>query len=342
MKPYISVILPCYNVAEFLPRCMKSLEKQTIGFDNLEWIFVDDASTDNGKTWDEILKFEAKHPDNVIAVQLKKNRCQGGARNVGLEYASADYVGYIDPDDWIDSKMYMCLYTKALQYQCDIVDCKIVLAYPGGSCGTGFTIEDRYDEKEVSIMEGGTHWIDTFVDNRYGGGVVTGIYRKALLIQSGVSFPENIKYEDNYWQSVLLLYVKRYYHLGVGLYFYWQNANSTVHQRNQKYHFDRLEIEKKKLYAYKERRIYDIFLEKIELDFLNYYYVNTLYIMWKNFDVPPYAMFCKMQKEIRELFPEYKKNPYIVSDSLLGVTLKLIDKSISEAEFIAIGKMVIE
>ena len=184
MKPYISVILPCYNVAEFLPRCMKSLEKQTIRFDNLEWIFVDDASTDNGKTWNEILKFEAKHPDNVIAIQLEKNRCQGGARNVGLEYASADYIGYIDPDDWIDPRMYTCLYMKAIQYQCDIVDCRSIMIYPDGECHVGVFVEDRYDEKELSIIEGGTHWIDAFKDGSYGGGIVTAIYRKELLIQT--------------------------------------------------------------------------------------------------------------------------------------------------------------
>ena len=51
MKPLISIIIPCFNTAEYLPQCMASLEKQTIGFEKLQFIFVDDASTDEGKTW---------------------------------------------------------------------------------------------------------------------------------------------------------------------------------------------------------------------------------------------------------------------------------------------------
>lgn len=340
MKPYISVILPCHNVADFLPMCMESLERQTIGIENLELIFVDDASTDDGRTWAQILAFEQKYPNNVAAIHLEENRCQGGARNVGLEYASADYIGYLDPDDWIDANMYLSLYMKALQYQCDVVDCRTVMAYPDGTMVVRTPVEDRYDEKESSIVEGGKHWMDCFLSSNYGGGIVTGIYRRELLLQSGVSFPEHMKYEDNYWQAVLLLYVKKYYHMGADMYFYRQNMQSTMHKRNQNYHFDRLEIERQKLQVYKELGVFERFQKEIERDFLVSYYVNTLLIFWSDFDVPPYKMFCRMQKEIKELFPEYKSNPYLVPDSMLGTLVELIGMSVTEDEFIAIGKNV--
>lgn len=340
MKPYISVILPCHNVADFLPVCMESLEKQTIGIENLELIFIDDASGDNGKTWECILAFEKKYPNNVVAIHLEENRCQGGARNVGLSYASADYIGYLDPDDWIAPNMYLSLLMKALQYQCDVVDCRTVMAYPDQTMVHRTPAEDRYIEKELSVIEGGTHWIDSFLSNDYGGGIVTGIYRRELLLWSGISFPEHMKYEDNYWQAVLLLYVKKYYQMGADFYYYRQNMQSTMHKRNQEYHFDRLDIEKQKLDIYKKLGVYERFPKEIERDFLASYYVNTLLIFWSDFDVPPYQVFCKMQKEIRELFPDYKNNPYIVPDSMLGTLVELIGVSVTEEEFITIGKNV--
>lgn len=80
MKPLISIIIPCFNTAEYLPQCMESLEKQTIGFDKLQFIFVDDASTDDNKTWNCIVQFEHIHPNEVIAVHLDENRAQGGSK----------------------------------------------------------------------------------------------------------------------------------------------------------------------------------------------------------------------------------------------------------------------
>ena len=105
MKPLISIIIPCFNTAEYLPQCMASLEKQTIGFEKLQFIFVDDASTDEGKTWRCICEFEQRHPKEVVAIQLEKNMSQGGAKNVGISYAEAAYIGFVDSDDWIEPEM---------------------------------------------------------------------------------------------------------------------------------------------------------------------------------------------------------------------------------------------
>ena len=92
MKPLISVIICCHNVADFLPDCMTSLANQTIGIEKLQLIFVDDASDDGGETWNCLLEFESHYPEQVTVVHLDENIRQGGARNVGLEYAQADCV----------------------------------------------------------------------------------------------------------------------------------------------------------------------------------------------------------------------------------------------------------
>ena len=89
---------------------VKDCEKQTIGFDKLQFIFVDDASTDDNKTWNCIVQFEHIHPNEVIAVHLDENRAQGGAKNIGISYAEAEYIGFVDSDDWIEEDFIEILY----------------------------------------------------------------------------------------------------------------------------------------------------------------------------------------------------------------------------------------
>lgn len=177
MKPLISVIIPCYNTAKYLPQCMASLEKQTIGLEKLQLIFVDDSSTDDGNTWEQILEFEKKHPNEVLALQLAENRCQGGAKNAGLEYAVADYIGFVDSDDWIELDMYQKLYECMIRHECDAVDCCVIMNYPNGVETIYHKTGDKFDRFEKSIIEGGEHWITDFSHPQYGG-LVTGIYRK--------------------------------------------------------------------------------------------------------------------------------------------------------------------
>ena len=103
----ISIIIPCYNVEKYLMRCFLSLKNQTIGIENLELIFVDDASTDD--TWDIIQKIENKYSQNVIAVHCDENGRQGRARNIGMTYATAEYIGFVDSDDWVEPNMFEIL-----------------------------------------------------------------------------------------------------------------------------------------------------------------------------------------------------------------------------------------
>lgn len=88
----VSVIIPCYNAVKWLPKCFLSLVQQTIGIEDIELIFVDDASDDNGATWAMLQEFEAAYPDNIMVIHLDDNMRQGGARNVALQYASGNIL----------------------------------------------------------------------------------------------------------------------------------------------------------------------------------------------------------------------------------------------------------
>ena len=318
MKPLISIIIPCFNTAEYLPQCMESLEKQTIGFDKLQFIFVDDASTDDNKTWNCIVQFEHIHPNEVIAVHLDENRAQGGAKNIGISYAEAEYIGFVDSDDWIEPDMYQKLYECVVKYQCDAVDCCIIKNFPNGSEEIFTKKGDIYDYFEKSITEGGTHWIKDFMHVGYGGYLVTGIYKKTIINQNNILFPEHLKYEDNYWSAILSVYLKDSYHL------------------------DQMEIEELKIKTYQELGIFERFEKEIEADFLHIYFCNTLIKLFVQYDMPSFEIYTKMIKRVRELFPTYLSNPYFKNEEFYTTLLKLISKDINEIQFQEIGKMILQ
>ena len=98
--PLISVIVPVYNIKEYLPRCVHSITGQT--YQNLEVILVDDGSTDGtGALCDELAGEDAR-----IRVFHKKNGGSSSARNLGIDHAQGAYLGFVDSDDFISSQMY--------------------------------------------------------------------------------------------------------------------------------------------------------------------------------------------------------------------------------------------
>lgn len=111
----ISIIVPIYQIEEYLPRCIESIQKQT--YRDLEIILVDDGSTDgSGEICDEFAK-----RDTRIKVIHKENGGLVSARIAGLKIASGAYATYVDGDDWIDEDYYEGLIKKAEQYKADIV-----------------------------------------------------------------------------------------------------------------------------------------------------------------------------------------------------------------------------
>lgn len=114
-KPKVSIILPIYNTAEYLEKCLESILGQT--YKELEIICVDDGSTDGSEL---ILdRFAAK--DNRIKAIHKKNGGESSARNAGISVMTGEYVGFMDCDDWVESDMYQSLVWAAVNYKVDLV-----------------------------------------------------------------------------------------------------------------------------------------------------------------------------------------------------------------------------
>ncbi len=110
MTPLISIIVPVYNIFEYLPRCVHSITAQT--YENLEILLVDDGSTDGtDKLCDELAK-----EDSRIKVFHKENGGSSSARNLGIAKAHGEYLGFVDSDDFVEPDMYERLYAEIVKY----------------------------------------------------------------------------------------------------------------------------------------------------------------------------------------------------------------------------------
>lgn len=114
-QPLLSVIVPVYNVEQYLPQCLDSIIGQT--YPNLEIILVDDGSTDrSGAICDEYAQ-----RDSRITVIHKENGGQSSARNLAMEIITGDFVSFVDSDDWIEAN----LYSDFVQYVNNDPNCNI-------------------------------------------------------------------------------------------------------------------------------------------------------------------------------------------------------------------------
>lgn len=115
--PLLSVVIPVYNVADYVVKCIHSVTNQK--YNNLEILVVDDGSTDNsGELCDQLAK-----EDNRIRVFHTENHGLSAARNVGIDHASGELIGFVDSDDWIEPDMYSFLYEHMKKADADVSVC---------------------------------------------------------------------------------------------------------------------------------------------------------------------------------------------------------------------------
>ncbi len=116
----ISVIVPVHNNEKYLNKCFESILNST--FKDFELILVDDGSTDSAPQ----ICDEYAEKDSRIVVIHKENGRAASARNTGIKIAKGEYLSFIDCDDWIEPEMLEAMYSKAVEYNCDIVMCDIM------------------------------------------------------------------------------------------------------------------------------------------------------------------------------------------------------------------------
>lgn len=219
----ISVIIPCYNVHNYIQRCFGSIKQQSIGFDELEIILIDDASTD--ETREDLLEIEREYPDNVLVVTCDENGKLGTARNIGISYASGEYVAFVDADDALDAMMFEKLYRTAKNYSCDIVECGFKTFSDGEElfaekCGEDYYLNLSGECEEVNRKQLIINSLKTAVWGR--------LYNRDFIVQNELLFLEKILYEDVHYTGIGMLLAGSYAYVGETLYYYYQNLNGII------------------------------------------------------------------------------------------------------------------
>ena len=222
----VSIVVPIYNVENYLDRCVKSLLNQTLK--DIEIILVDDESPDNcPKMCDDYAKCDAR-----VKVIHKKNGGLGYARNSGLEVAKGEFVAFVDSDDFVDLKMYETLYDLAKKHELDTVYSSCVFYKDENT----HSFKKEVDKFETFI---GKEEIDNFLlemvgplpnsssDVKYMMSVWKAIYSKRILDEKGIKFCSEREFisEDILFH---IDYLKNTQKIGFSPnYFYYYQINET-------------------------------------------------------------------------------------------------------------------
>jgi len=201
MNKKVSIIIPVYNVEKYIRQCLDSILQQTLK--DIEIIIIDDGSTDNSK---EIVDEYQSLWDNVMVFH-KENGGQGSARNVGLQYATGEYIYFMDSDDYLEKNALESLYEEAHSKKLDILLFGAVI----------FTEEDALNDRMSqfaysrihclnSVMSGKEAFCLTYPENEYVTSVCLRFYNRMFLERINLKFADGIIHEDE--DFGVLSYVK--------------------------------------------------------------------------------------------------------------------------------------
>lgn len=308
----VSVIIPVYNVEKFLQACIDSLLCQTLK--EIEFIFINDNSPD--KSLEILLKNEKKHPNKIRVIDSKENLCQGGARNLGIRVAKGEYVGFVDSDDMVAPNMFELLYKQAIKTKSDVTFIQYATIDENSEFTDVYKGIDRrpiieWNEKLLNLENKNLTELDRMDLIAYPvGGVYCGLWKKKLIFDNNIFFPERLKYEDNYWGSLIKCYITKVSFVKKIGYYYRQNSNSTVHSHNAKFQYDRETIEKMLLNEVADRGLFEIYLDAWEYCYTYRATFNTCFMYIQRFDKPPISKIIEAIRNLEKMFPNWKENKY--------------------------------
>lgn len=178
----ISIIVPAYNIAEYLPRCLDSILNQT--YKNLEVIVISDGSTDNTN---QIIT-EYSNKDKRIVPVFKENTGVSDTRNKGLDIAKGDYIGFADGDDYIEPEMYETLLNNLLENDADISHCGYQMVFPS-------RVDYYYNTGKKIIQDNKKGIRDLIVGDYIEPGLWNKLFKKEVV--KNLRMPVNIKINED-------------------------------------------------------------------------------------------------------------------------------------------------
>ncbi|RKL66427.1 hypothetical protein CR203_16175 [Salipaludibacillus neizhouensis] len=229
MNVKVSIIVPIYNVEKYLEECIDSILAQSLR--DIEVILVDDGSTDRSR--DIVDEYALK--DKRIKVVHQINSGVSYSRNKGVEMAAGEYIGFVDPDDWISLNCYQIMFTKAVESSADVLICgfteiyektgrRVNILYP-------FLKEEYLTKEEVlniifmGLIKGQLH---AFTWNK--------LYKKDLLINNKITSPLDMPLmQDIVYNLKVFSCAQNTFYVNKPLYIYRRhsNSNSLIYRKDR-------------------------------------------------------------------------------------------------------------
>lgn len=206
-NPKVSVIIPIYNVQEYLSECLISVINQSLI--DIEMVCIDDGSTDNSL---KILKIFAE-TDKRIKIIEQENKGAGQARNLGIDSAKGEFVIFIDPDDYYPNNFVLeHLYTSATNN-------KVLIAGGSMSKDDNGIISTEFVKKEKGYTFP-SNGIIRYVDYQFDFGFQRFLYNRDMLVNNNIYFPSYRRYEDPVFLLKAMVCAKQFYALKEVVYRY--------------------------------------------------------------------------------------------------------------------------
>lgn len=286
----VSVIVPAYNVENYIEKCLHSLVNQTL--EEIEIIVVNDGSTDSTKQKIEV--FLSKYPEKIKYFE-KENGGLSDARNYGIPYAQGKYIGFVDSDDYVELNMFEEMYKKAEEENSDLVECDFIWEYPNKQRVDVGRIYNN--KKEAFIYARVVAW------NK--------LIKKETLEKSNIKFPKGLRYEDTEFFYKLLPSLEKISFVKTPMVHYIQRENSIANTQNERVK-EIFQIWNNIFEFYKENNLFEEYKNEIEYTYTRFLLCSSLLRIVKveNKNTRK-ELEEKTWKELNKNFPNWKKNPIL-------------------------------
>lgn len=302
-KICVSVIIPCYNVGNYIKVCLDSVLNSTLK--DIEVIVINDGSSDN------TLNVIKSYKDKRIVLIDKKNEGVAAARNDGLLKAHGEYITFVDSDDFIDKNMYEEMYNKAIQNDLDIIACDTNLVYPTYNEVIPSLIDDTKTNKDLMIDAYAVIW-----NKLYKKDIL-----KDLLFTKGINLCEDVEF-------LYKVYARSNRIGGISkpFYHYLQRPGSLTYVYDDKiYHI--IKAMDNIITYYKDNNIYDLYREELEFTYIRYCYATFIKRLSKAKDKKKFNEGVKyVMRKVKDTFPRYRGNKYLKAKGNKMIYLKYFNK----------------
>lgn len=291
-----SVVIPVYNVKDYLPKCVDSVLAQD--FDDYELVLVDDGSTD-GESGAICDRYAAAHPERIRVIH-KPNGGLGDARNVGLEAAAGEYLIFIDSDDYIGAGMFRTLAGAIDRFHSDVIDFGFAVDTDGTI--TKQLVDDLPHDRTFTLAE--LPQLLLTQPNAWSR-----CWKRSLFLDTGIRYPSRVWYEDIRTTTKLFAAAGSICAVPDVFYYYVVREGSITRNPNVARNAEILDAFDDLLGWYRENGLFEQYyneLSRLAVDHI--LLAGSVRVLRAD---PESELLDRFQDYVQKQFPDWRDNPYL-------------------------------